>query len=1443
MEHIESLLHNDWIERCGGAWGSMIVLAPKPHQEEVTDINKFVWRMCVSYRKLNSITEPFEYPIPRCDDAVSILGLQAGEHLYFISLDAKQGYHQILVRKADREKLAFFAPDGHKYTFKVMPFGPTNAPSFYTCMMGDFQEDWNLLFSETISRADSICGKNVDMDRKGAVRMNGTKVEVGSKVIIDDILLYCTNVDILLVYLECVCQTFQKYRCSFQLKKCEFLKDRVEYVGHDLTPKGNCPAASKFDMINNWKLPKSGSSLHSFIGLLNIYHQYIPFMEIRLKPLRHLERRYRRKCIPQLAWTPDLVALFVEMKHTVTSSPVLARYNPTLPTFIKTDWSALGMAWILMQPASDKVSLDAAKKMGTTNECLFDLTKQGPRLQPIAYGSRSCTDMEKHFHSFVGEIGCGRWAFAQNKRYLWGAHFYWICDCSAVKEVLEYKGTIHMVCRWSQEMLGYNFTVVHRESRMMEDVDALSRIYDSDTATHCMIASSLKAQDSTIRPDAYDRLKFRKKPTRLKASIPITESMVPVLTESNIKTWYLGSLAIQHGVKEQPAHSFMITTTPLSFADPIDPTGPSNAADRPINTQTPATSIESVVNTTSVNIISVDDITDSTIIWSRFITPSALVITGKLFTSEHIQAADLNSTTSSVMGMADMSLSAVQSTLGMNPHMLDITFTPISNQSVTQWVKEICLIVHRFAQEEGNLFYCVAWIKKSLMSKECLDTCIALIEADLPSTWEYRVSTYNGLSFGHNITSERVCIELTAETGMFKADKSDMVTELTDSRDYGYGSIINAQQDNLEDDILSNENTIPVQQAGSIWRHDVTPSEAPTRAPYELAKVNFDGSELIVLHPDFPASEEVIDSCHLHTFGIPIKSSIIAGCMDAKLASFDNLIQLYCHQEQRSTHKLMQHSIDNTVNMLRFMTPYKLKEAILANVFSTGILDNLIFGDDIHCDAVQCYLVQKQPTVMDWTNAYMKDQTTKHLIEMLELRKSGKEPTKQDINNINSCYRQYFLLNQVKQEHGRITIHKEIAMMNRAIRLIVVPQDLQRIIFRHYHASPTGGHAGEYKTLHRIRMRFIWPKMRDSVKKWVKECAECVAANAWRTRRSELYFSWPTTIPFWIMHVDLWSPGSTIIKGKKGYLMNSLCDLTQFVVSSVTFDTTASFLAKTFMEDVVLTFGMCAVIVVDAASTFKGVFEEMCDILDITLWPLARGNHKGNSAEKYHRYLNKTQTIFGNAAGTHQNFTRNAKTTAYAWNSAPITDTDVTRSFAAVGREFRFPLDVKHLPPSSPTLDGNNALFDYLRNVGTDSHFATGVLQILIEERRMEHQARMNKSRTESNLKVGDVVKAHVQVQSKAASGEVEKLSYKARGPFIITKDLGFGSLEVAPYQDPTGARRKYKSTELYLLPPQLYPSEPLDTMDQRYLAYEHTPVVSPLNKQTNKKINKHKNK
>ena len=139
MDQVQALLNNVWIEKREGTWGSRIVLAAKLHQEHIQKIDDFIWIMCVSYRKLNGIAKLFEFPILCCNDAIITVSARSNK-ICIISLDARQGYHQISVFYVDRGKTALFKQDNQKYTFLVMTFSPINAPNFYSSKMKNFEE-------------------------------------------------------------------------------------------------------------------------------------------------------------------------------------------------------------------------------------------------------------------------------------------------------------------------------------------------------------------------------------------------------------------------------------------------------------------------------------------------------------------------------------------------------------------------------------------------------------------------------------------------------------------------------------------------------------------------------------------------------------------------------------------------------------------------------------------------------------------------------------------------------------------------------------------------------------------------------------------------------------------------------------------------------------------------------------------------------------------------------------------------------------------------------------------------------------------------------------------------------------------------------------------------------------------------------------------------------
>ena len=75
MKQVKVLLANKLISKCSkSGWVSPMVLASKPHQEHINDVDELIWKMCVSYRGLNRVTNPFEYHIGRCDDDIEDMG-------------------------------------------------------------------------------------------------------------------------------------------------------------------------------------------------------------------------------------------------------------------------------------------------------------------------------------------------------------------------------------------------------------------------------------------------------------------------------------------------------------------------------------------------------------------------------------------------------------------------------------------------------------------------------------------------------------------------------------------------------------------------------------------------------------------------------------------------------------------------------------------------------------------------------------------------------------------------------------------------------------------------------------------------------------------------------------------------------------------------------------------------------------------------------------------------------------------------------------------------------------------------------------------------------------------------------------------------------------------------------------------------------------------------
>jgi hypothetical protein len=1438
-----------------GPWASPLVLASKPHQEHVQNIADFIWRMCVSYRRLNRVTRPFRFPIARCSDSTQEFGDSHGE-LFFIALDAFSGFHQIKVDLDSQDKLAFWGPDAKKYTYTVLPFGPTNGPAVYQAFMEVLRGVWNRAMIKDLALT------------------NESEAFYTTKLVIDDILLVSNNPDVLVRLFRHVCTAFVTYRLSFKLTKCDFFLHRLEFLGIDLSKAGNLPAQSKFNLINNWPLPATSQSLHSFISLCGFYRQWLPMYELRIAPFRRIISQHKHSRIPQLAWTPDIIALFEGLKHEITSSPCLARADSDKPFFVKSDWAAIGMGCILMQPDDSPASVAAMAKLARGEPCEFDRTLTGPRLRPVAFYSRRCTDKESHFHSFVGEAACGRWAIAKNRRYLWGKLFYWVCDCSAISALVEYDGDNHMLRRWAQDLLGYDFITLHRPERMMRDVDALSRCYDKLVRAHVLIATANREATFASTPAVF--LPIPLSELTAQGTLATFPPCVPTTGSTPITT------APVHHLYHQQEHRANPT--------PTNPSPPPNTTLYPATTQTYCTLLASHGRRHEErSAASIDSDLCLRHERVRFAysapalippprSPSALEPL-PLQAFLHLSLPLWLSWNSTLGGtVPSLNLAGFSSVLlfeddasdaellsHLYPDCISTVVLPTvgPTRTLDQYfpasvpvVGYDCTCHHRDLPRQLRWLDCQLDFITHLFEHRSLQGFLLLLPTALPDTrspstdrspsaclitactpaldrlqtsWCHDITPVLSSHFGDALAQSYVFIRGLRQSTSPTAALSDTISPIyrTTNDTTSYLPYISSSLDlphqavDLREFDLQPRPTHPALLGGPII-HQVV------HDPLTAATVG------LILQPHGPGFVTSYDPSDPFCGSFGIRFTAADAKVYYRAASTHELLQMLGYDF--STCDLVgpiciagRCRLISRVPAARTLATFL--EPLATHLYATASLLaplSQVSRASEPLDSRPCLIATAHvPSSATWTTAYLEDPDTAAIVTYLQ--DPNRSPwTKKALLTLNPQYRPLLRDNLISLDQDRLLLHQPIVNETRQLLTIIVPRSLRLLIFTAYHATPIAGHLGASKTLVRLRLRFFWPRMRTFVETGIKSCPECILSNSVHRASSDLLYGTTTDEPMQLLHIDAFAPGETLSFRNNTGILTIIDDMTGFVIVTEFTSASSSTFARLFVSQVLLKHGLCLAVVIDADSKFRGLFEAMCTALGLRWIALSRGNHQGMRSERFHRYLNKALTNECSKRDTNEIFVEVAYVAAYAWNSTPIDGTDIVRSYPVTGRVFRFPLDVALDALPQPTDDPALSLQRFLAAADSTTQTSRRLLLILNDERRSIQRERINERRTEVIFAVGDIVTARVQIQSDKSKGRVGKLAYRARGPFIVVTCKGHGSYLVRRFDDPNAPLLSYKSSQLSALPPTIRPCHPLDTIDYRYLNQDRAPVLHP---------------
>lgn len=454
-EQLDKWFEQDVIEPSKSPWSAPVVIAYRNGKP----------RFCVDYRKLNAVTTPDEFPIPRQSEILSSLsGAQV-----LSSLDALSGFTQLEMSEEDVEKTAFRTHRG-LFQFKRMPFGLRNGPSIFQRVMQGILAPYLWIFC---------------------------------LVYIDDIIIYSKSYEEHIEHLDKVLEAIEKAGITLSPVKCHLFYSSVLLLGHKVSRLGLSTHLEKVRAILELERPSKLSQLQSFLRMAVYFSAFIPYYSDRCYPLFQLLRKGAK-----WKWTAECETAFLSLKEALQEAPVLGHPMEGLPYRLYTDASdeALGCALQQVQP----IKVDDLKGTRVYDQLkkAHDLGKPPPKLivhlsselkddretqewgetfeetvvyveRVIAYWSRMFKSAEVRYSTTEREALAAKEGLVKFQPFIEGEKLTLITDHAALQWAKTYENSNRRLAAWGTVFSAYApyMSIVHRPGRKHSNVDPLSRLY------------------------------------------------------------------------------------------------------------------------------------------------------------------------------------------------------------------------------------------------------------------------------------------------------------------------------------------------------------------------------------------------------------------------------------------------------------------------------------------------------------------------------------------------------------------------------------------------------------------------------------------------------------------------------------------------------------------------------------------------------------------------------------------------------------------------------------------------------------------------------------------------------------------------------------------------------------------------------------------------------